>query len=85
MINPINDLLHKTGVKQGPVSKEWLKHAIAAPGAFIGLSTDQLGRTGQFLWDTTRFGGYTQYANDPVAWYRGLVYGESHPKVKGHR
>lgn len=84
MTAPMVDMAHKVGVMQGPVSKDWVKHAIAAPGAFIGLSTDQLGRTGQFLWDTTRYGGYKQYANDPVAWYRGIVYGKSHPKPGHH-
>jgi hypothetical protein len=83
MAKPIEDLAHATGISQGPVSKDWLRHALSAPTAFIGIGLpNQLSRSGQFLWDlhTKR-----QYANDPMAWYRGLMYGQAHPKPQHHR
>lgn len=71
-VNSYKDLVTADSSK-----RNWVQHTVALPGAAFGMSTNQLGRAAQFLWDIQHG---RQYTDGAVSWYNGLVYGKSHPK-----
>ena len=56
----------------GDVSERWVKHAIEAPGYFVGLPTGQASASAQFLYDVERDEAEPEGVAD---WYTGLTKG----------
>jgi Large polyvalent protein associated domain 22 len=73
MVAPAKDAMHlMEGKKVSPV---WVKHAAEAPGWFAGLSTREIGRASQFMWDVHKG---KEHPVGFLDWYRGLT--TSHAK-----
>jgi hypothetical protein len=59
-------------LKGEKVSEKWLRHTLEFPGWTLGLSTREIARAGQFLWDVNRG---KERPKDFPDWWRGFTTG----------
>lgn len=72
-----DDLFKATGLAEGDVSDDWVKHALETTGYVFGLPMGQVGNTTQFLWDVN---SGRQSPEDIADWFKGLVWGKFEDK-----